>query len=85
MILTQEITQQKLAQDAVREGEERLRRIARAGQIGFFEWNATKDTSYWSPEHYELFGYEPGSPITRERWFAGVHPEDRDRVAPKAK
>jgi PAS domain S-box-containing protein len=67
-----------------RASEERFRRIARAGQIGFFEWNASKDISFWSPEHYELFGYEPGSLITWERWLASVHPDDRQRVAQNA-
>jgi len=79
-----DITELKRAEDALRESESRLRRIAKAGRIGFFEWNASKETAYWSPEHYELFGYEPGSPVSWQRWLKGVHPEDRERTAESA-
>jgi PAS domain S-box-containing protein len=73
-------TKLREAEEALRESEERLRRVARAGRIGLFEWNATRDSAYWSPEHYELFGLEPGSSMKYERWLACVHPDDRERV-----
>jgi len=73
-----DITVIKKAEEAMRTSEERLRRIAQAGRIGFFEWNATRDQSYWSPEHYEIYGIEPGSTVTFERWLASVHPDDRE-------
>jgi PAS domain S-box-containing protein len=75
-----DITERKRAEEALRESEERLRRIAMATRIGFFEWRTSKDTTYWSPEHYELFGYEPGSPISWQRWQQSLHAEDRERV-----
>lgn len=77
-LLEQRVTERTAA---LRESEERLRQIAHAASIGLFEWNASRDTAYWSPEHYELFGWDPGSPITWDRWLQGVHPEDRRRVA----
>jgi len=73
-----DITVIKRAEEAMRTSEERLRRIAQAGRIGFFEWNATRDQSYWSPEHYDIYGIEPGSTVTFERWLASVHPDDRE-------
>jgi PAS domain S-box-containing protein len=75
MAMQFEITKARL-----QESEDRLGRIARAGRIGFVEWNATKNTGYWSSEHYELFGYEPGQEINWKLWEQGLHPEDRERV-----
>jgi PAS domain S-box-containing protein len=78
--ILRDVTERKRAEEALRESETRLRRIARTGRIGFFEWNASRDTSYWSPEHYEIFGFEPGSSTSWQRWLEGVHPADRERV-----
>ncbi|MHB8901268.1 MAG: PAS domain-containing protein, partial [Thermoguttaceae bacterium] len=83
-IVVEETTERKRAEEALRESEQRMRLVAQAGRVGFFEWNAVKDTSYWSPEHYELLGFEPGSPVSWERWLEGVHPEDRERVLENA-
>ena len=82
--MTRDITGRKRVEEALRQSESRLRRIAKAGRIGFFEWNASTDTAYWSPEHYELFGYELGSPVSWQRWLKGVHPEDRERTVESA-
>jgi PAS domain S-box-containing protein len=75
-----DITERKRAEEALRESEERLRHIARIGRIGFVEYNIAKDTGYWSREHHEIYGYEPGSQISHEQWLQGVHPEDKGRV-----
>ncbi len=72
--------ERRQAEVALRESEEQLRRVARAGQVGLFEWNPLQDRAFWSPEHYTLLGLEPGSPITYERWLACVHPDDRERL-----
>ena len=72
------------AEAALHESEERMQHIAQVGRIGFVEWNAAKDAGYWSREHQEIFGYEPGSPMSWEQWLQGVHPEDRERVVANA-
>ena len=69
---------------ALRESDERFRRIARTGRIGLFEWNSSRNTSFWSPEHYDILGFEPGAPVSWERWLEGVHPADRQRVTDNA-
>jgi PAS domain S-box-containing protein len=80
----EDITERKKVEEDLRKSEARLRLIAQAGRIGFFEYNASKDIAYWSPEHYELLGYESGSVISWNRWLQGVHPEDRERIIANA-
>jgi PAS domain S-box-containing protein len=79
-----ETTERKRAEEKLQMRESRMRRIAQTGRIGFVEWNASKDSAYWSPEHYDLFGFEQGSPVSWERWLGGVHPADRERVLANA-
>jgi PAS domain S-box-containing protein len=75
-----DVTDLVQAEQALRASEDRLRRIASAGRIGFVEYNSATDEAYWSPEHYELFGFEEGSQVDWQRWLEGVHPEDRERI-----
>jgi PAS domain S-box-containing protein len=83
-IATVNLTERRRIEEALRDSEDRLRRIARAGRIGFYEWNAEQDNAYWSPEAYELFGREPGAPTGFAGWLACVHADDRERVARNA-
>jgi PAS domain S-box-containing protein len=79
-----DITERKKAEEELKKSEARLRLIAKAGRIGFFEYNASKDVAYWSPEHYELLGYESGSVISWQRWLQGINPEDKERIIANA-
>jgi PAS domain S-box-containing protein len=79
-----DLTDRKKAEEELKKSEARFRLIAQAGRIGFFEYNVSKDTAYWSPEHYELLGYEQGSLISWQRWLNGLHPEDKTRVIDNA-
>jgi PAS domain S-box-containing protein len=82
--LQREIDDRRRVEKDLRTSEERLRRVAHAGRIGFYEWDTHQDQAYWSPEAYDLFGREPTYPTDFEGWMACVHPADRERVAGSA-
>jgi PAS domain S-box-containing protein len=80
-VLAQDITERKRREQALREGEERLRLALEAGHMGTWEWRIRESRLEWSPDLEALHGFAPGEfdgrPETLRRT---IHPEDRDRV-----
>jgi PAS domain S-box-containing protein len=69
------------------EVEAELRRTAqllneaeRMAALGSWNWSAASGRIEWSDTMYGIFGIEPGTPITGERFLDRVHPEDREHV-----
>ncbi|GHA20538.1 hypothetical protein GCM10007989_14530 [Devosia pacifica] len=77
-----DITEQKLAEQALTRQSEMLQLAQEAGGVGTFEWDLEKDLLYGSPQFWRLYGVEPRiEPMAVEHFEQLVHPEDRPRLA----
>jgi PAS domain S-box-containing protein len=81
-----DITESKLAQERLRESEERLQLALEAANDGLFDWNLQTGKAYFSPRYYTMLGYEPYEmPASSETWMSLLHPDDRELAADLAR
>ena len=73
-----------LGLDGLREIEESLSRfdmVTRATHDSVWDWDVVRQKAWWSPQQYEVFGYDPLTTIpSYEGWLRRIHPDDRERV-----
>jgi PAS domain S-box-containing protein len=78
MGITQDITERKRAEEALRESKRRLEAAQRITNVGYWERDIDADRITWSDETYRIFGLRPQERILS---FAElqelIHPEDR--------
>jgi diguanylate cyclase (GGDEF)-like protein/PAS domain S-box-containing protein len=73
-----DITEQVLAEEAVRQSENRLTVAQRAGGVGVFDCDLLSGTTVWTEGMEKIFGLEPGVfEGSWEGWLGRLHPEDR--------
>jgi two-component system, LuxR family, sensor kinase FixL len=73
-----DVTQRKEAEEALREGEERLSLAASTTGLGLWVWDAKRDESWVTPEGRRLFGWAESEPVNLERFICTLHPDDRE-------
>ncbi|AWN37694.1 PAS domain S-box protein [Methylobacterium radiodurans] len=76
-----DITEGRLAEQAIRETEERYRLAARATNDAIWDWNLASDHIRWNEAVQTLFGYAADEVGPSGSWWKShIHPEDRERV-----
>jgi PAS domain S-box-containing protein len=72
----------KLAQEALRESEQRQRLAIEAGGAGVWDWDIEANRVIWSKRMYEFHGLEPGTfEGTTEAFRKLLHPDDVPQVS----
>jgi PAS domain S-box-containing protein len=75
----EDITVRKLAEDALRQSEERFRSLGASAPIGIFQSDPTGKVTFVNEHFGEIAGFSfvenPNA-----NWFEVIHPEDRDDV-----
>lgn len=76
-----DITEQKLADEELRESEQGLRLALDAAQMGMWDWNLTTDKVWWDERQYQLFGINPEDfSGNATQAMDNVHPDDRKNL-----
>ena len=75
-----DITERKEREAALQEKQLLLEASQRIAHLGHFVLDVPTSTLYWSDETYRIFGLPPSEPITLQRYFQAIHPNDRDYV-----
>jgi PAS domain S-box-containing protein len=76
-----DLSEQKRAEEALRESENYLAEAQRLTHTGSCAIDGTsREILYWSEEMFRLFGFDPqqGLPMW-DQWLERIHPEDRDK------
>ena len=72
-----DVTETNLAEQALRESEERRRIASEAAQIGIWDYDLTTNTLRWDDRTRELFGLSRDAAVNYDTFLMGLHPDDR--------
>jgi PAS domain S-box-containing protein len=74
------VSERALAQQSLRESEERQRLGIEAAHLGMWCWDLKTGKLMWSPQCCSLHGIGAEEPVTYERFLTTLHPDDRERL-----
>ena len=75
--IIRDITERRRDEQAINEGEQRLRIAKDAAKLGIYDYDVATGTIMWDARVRQLWGVAPDAPVTIETFFSGLHPEDQ--------
>ena len=79
--MAMDVTERKLAAEALRESEEKLKEANKIAKLGNWELNLANSQLKWSDGIFEIFEIdEAGFEATYEAFLKAIHPDDREWV-----
>lgn len=82
--IIKDITEQKLAQEALIQSEERWKYALEGAGDGLWDWNAQTNKAFYSAQWKKMLGYENDEiGNTADEWDRHIHPDDKHAVYEK--
>lgn len=76
-----EITERKLAEEALRDSEERFSVAVRGANDGIWDWDLERERMYYSLRWKKILGYsEDDISESPDEWIGRIHPDDVQQV-----
>jgi two-component system cell cycle sensor histidine kinase/response regulator CckA len=76
-----DVTDQRMAERAVRTTDERFRFVARSTNDVIWDWDIKTNALVWNDSVEHVFGHKQNKIFPEiEWWYDHIHPDDRDRV-----